>query len=83
MNVYSKAMGKSMRKLFDTHAEQITANEALSVERIHQIKYLHEFDREFQCATWGYPTYNYISPYQWYGYRPTRYGRGEGLFDFD
>jgi len=56
MNIYSMAMGKSMRKLFDTHAEQITANKALSTERIHQIKYLHEFDREVQCATWGYPT---------------------------
>ena len=21
-----------------------------------QVKYLHEFDREVQCATWGYPT---------------------------
>lgn len=56
MNVYSKAMGKSMRALYDTHVEQISANKALSPEKIQDIKYLHEFDRAVQCATWGYPT---------------------------
>ncbi|GAB7327072.1 hypothetical protein MBLNU13_g10999t1 [Cladosporium sp. NU13] len=56
MNVYSKAMGKSMRGLFDLHAEQVTLNKAITTEKMHSIKYLHEFDREFQCATWGYPT---------------------------
>lgn len=56
MNVYSKAMGKSMRALFDLHAEQVTLNKAITTEKMHSIKYLHEFDREFQCATWGYPT---------------------------
>ncbi|KAM0713922.1 hypothetical protein Q7P37_010884 [Cladosporium fusiforme] len=56
MNVYSKAMGKSMRALYDTHVEQISQNKALSPEKIHAIKYLHEFDRAVQCATWGYPT---------------------------
>ena len=56
MNVYSKAMGKSMRALFDLHAEQVTLNKAITIEKMHSIQYLHEFDREFQCATWGYPT---------------------------
>ena len=37
----------------------------------------------YPTAGWGYPTYGYISPYRWYGYRPYRYGRGRGLFDFD
>ncbi|KAK3115079.1 hypothetical protein LTR53_005945 [Teratosphaeriaceae sp. CCFEE 6253] len=56
MNVYSAAMGKNMRALFDTHREQILQNKAISEERILKLKYLHEFDREVQCATWGYPT---------------------------
>jgi len=51
-------MGTSMRKLFEKHREQIIQNTALSTERIRNIKYLHEFDREVQCATWGYPTEN-------------------------
>lgn len=49
-------MGKSMRALFDLHAEQVTLNKAITTDKMHSIKYLHEFDREFQCATWGYPT---------------------------
>jgi uncharacterized protein len=53
LNVYSKAMGNSTRKLFDSHAEQIRH---IDPERIKQVKYLHDFDREVQCPTWGYPT---------------------------
>ena len=45
-----------MRKLFDTHRDQIIANTALKPEAIAKVVYLHEFDREVQCATWGYPT---------------------------
>lgn len=56
LEIYSKTMGNHMRKLFDAHEEQITANTSLRSERIRSIKYLHEFDREVQCATWGYPT---------------------------
>jgi predicted alpha/beta-fold hydrolase len=56
MNVYSKAMGKSMRALYDLHAAEISQNKSITREKMHSIKYLHEFDREFQCATWGYPT---------------------------
>ncbi|KAK5163583.1 uncharacterized protein LTR77_010532 [Saxophila tyrrhenica] len=53
MAVYSKAMGDSMRKLFNTHADQI---KHIDGEKIQQIKYLHEFDEEVQTKTWGYPT---------------------------
>lgn len=45
-----------MRALFDLHEAQVTQNKAITTEKMHSIKYLHEFDREFQCATWGYPT---------------------------
>ena len=49
-------MGENTRKLFERHKAQITANTALDLEKIAKIKYLHEFDREIQCPTWGYPT---------------------------
>ena len=49
-------MGTSMRKLFETHREDIIKNTALKTENIRRVKYLHEFDREVQCATWGYAT---------------------------
>jgi predicted alpha/beta-fold hydrolase len=56
LNVYSKTMGRNMRALFDTHAEEITKNKAIKSEHVHKLKYLHEFDRVVQCASWGYPT---------------------------
>lgn len=49
-------MGTSMRKLFEKHASEITKNTNLNIDAIRSIKYLHEFDREVQCSTWGYPT---------------------------
>ncbi|KAK5137031.1 hypothetical protein LTR08_001040 [Meristemomyces frigidus] len=54
--VYSKAMGTSMRALFQTHRDEVVVNKNISEERIMAAKYLHDFDREYQCATWGYPT---------------------------
>ncbi|KAL1311081.1 hypothetical protein AAFC00_001290 [Neodothiora populina] len=56
MNVYSKTMANSMRKLFDRHAKMIMENGNIDEEKIRRIKYLHEFDREIQGPTWGYPT---------------------------
>lgn len=55
-NVYSAAMGKSMRALFALHKDQITANASLSASRIAAVRSLQDFDREVQCVTWGYPT---------------------------
>ena len=31
-------------------------NEKIDINKIRNIQYLHEFDREIQCPTWGYPT---------------------------
>ncbi|KAF1990075.1 hydrolase, alpha/beta fold family [Aulographum hederae CBS 113979] len=53
---YSKVMGTSMRKLFSLHEEQILKNPKIDREKVIKIKYLHEFDREIQGPTWGYPT---------------------------
>lgn len=53
LNVYSKAMGTSTRKLFETHADQL---KHIDAERVRNVKFLHEFDRAVQCPTWGYAT---------------------------
>ena len=45
-----------MRALFQTHRTEVLANKSISEEGILGAKYLHEFDREYQCATWGYPS---------------------------
>lgn len=39
------------------HIKQISeGNPRLDVEKVRAAKYLHEFDRELQGPTWGYPT---------------------------
>ncbi|CAG7929512.1 unnamed protein product [Penicillium olsonii] len=55
-NVYSKAMGTSMKKLFEQHVDMVSKNPRIDVDAIRGITYLHEFDRALQCPTWGYPT---------------------------
>ncbi|KAF4628071.1 hypothetical protein G7Y89_g10080 [Cudoniella acicularis] len=54
--VYSKTMGSNMKRLIELHHDQVCKNEKLDFEKIRHIKYLHEFDREVQGPTWGYPT---------------------------
>ena len=56
LNVYSRAMGGNMKKLFEEHVEAISKNPRIDVEAVRGITYLHEFDRALQCASWGYPT---------------------------
>ncbi|KAB8070823.1 Alpha/Beta hydrolase protein [Aspergillus leporis] len=56
LNVYSKVMGSSMRRLFEQHVEEVSKNPRVDVQAIRNTKYLHEFDRALQCASWGYPT---------------------------
>jgi len=36
--------------------EQISKNPKIDVAEVRKVKYLHEFDREVQGPTWGYPT---------------------------
>jgi predicted alpha/beta-fold hydrolase len=38
------------------HADQVVKNGNIDPERVAKVTYLHEFDREIQCPTWGYPT---------------------------
>ncbi|KAL2148830.1 hypothetical protein VTH82DRAFT_1977 [Thermothelomyces myriococcoides] len=57
--VYSRVMGKgNMKKLINTHKDAILKYTNLDFDRIQKITYLHEFDREVQTVTWGYPTEN-------------------------
>lgn len=55
-NIYSAAMGKNMRNLFERHVDHISKNPKIDVDTVRKIKYLHEFDRHVQGPTWGYPT---------------------------
>ena len=54
--IYSKTMGGNLKRLIELHADQVVKNPAINMEKIRNVKYIHEFDREVQCATWGYPT---------------------------
>ncbi|KAI9371667.1 Alpha/Beta hydrolase protein [Aspergillus egyptiacus] len=56
LEVYSKVMGTSMKKLFEQHAEEVIKNPRVNAEAVRSITYLHEFDRALQCPLWGYPT---------------------------
>ncbi|KAK7730173.1 hypothetical protein SLS57_001835 [Botryosphaeria dothidea] len=58
LHVYQRAMGSSMRRLFQRHAEEIANNPNIDEEEVKRCVYLYEFDRAVQCASWGYPTEN-------------------------
>ena len=56
LQVYSRAMGSNMKRVIRNHRNSIAENTSLDLSAIEQVTYLHEFDREVQCPTWGYPT---------------------------
>lgn len=39
-----------------SHVDQVSKNPKINVAEVRKVKYLHEFDREVQGPTWGYPT---------------------------
>ena len=45
-----------MKKLVERHHEQVSRNPDIDFERIRQVRFLHEFDRDVQGPTWGYAT---------------------------
>lgn len=45
-----------MKKLVANHKETVLKYTNLDYDRIQNITYLNEFDREVQTVTWGYPT---------------------------
>ncbi|ORY71617.1 hydrolase, alpha/beta fold family [Pseudomassariella vexata] len=57
-HVYSKVLGTAMKKLAETNKTEIKKYTDFDLEKISKLTYLYEFDREVQCAAWGYPTEN-------------------------
>ncbi|KAK4137975.1 AB-hydrolase YheT [Trichocladium antarcticum] len=57
--LYSRVMGTSMKKLISSHKDAVLQHTKLDYDRIqNSVTYLHEFDREVQTVSWGYPTEN-------------------------
>ncbi|RDL35013.1 Hydrolase, alpha fold family [Venustampulla echinocandica] len=54
--IYSKTLGTNMKKLLALHEDEVRKGGKLDFEKIKKVKYLHEFDREVQGPSWGYPT---------------------------
>lgn len=54
--VYARAMGTNLKKLYARHKDSILGNSAIDPAEVDRVRYLHEFDRAIQCPTWGYPT---------------------------
>lgn len=54
--IYSKTMGSNLKNLVELHYDQVSKNPKIDFEKLRNSKYLHEFDREVQVPTWGYPT---------------------------
>jgi len=45
-----------MKRLVELHHDQIIKNPKIDFDKIRNITYLHEFDRQIQGPAWGYPT---------------------------
>ncbi|KAJ6069015.1 alpha/beta fold family hydrolase, partial [Penicillium canescens] len=54
LEVYMRTMGTNMRNICMTNIEQLSKNPRVDVASVKKIIYLHEFDRDVQCPTWGY-----------------------------
>ncbi|PWI64944.1 hypothetical protein PCL_08395 [Purpureocillium lilacinum] len=54
--LYLRVMGTAMKRLITAHWTEIEKSTDLDPAVLETITYLHEFDREVQCPTWGYPT---------------------------
>ncbi|KAK5945380.1 hypothetical protein PMZ80_002585 [Knufia obscura] len=55
-NIYSRAMGTNLKKLYGYHKDVVLKNSAIDDQEVKNVRFLHEFDRAIQCPTWGYPT---------------------------
>ncbi|KAI9841043.1 MAG: hypothetical protein M1838_003793 [Thelocarpon superellum] len=56
LEVYSRVMANNMKRLVEIHKDQIMKTSKVDLDRLRKTRYLHDFDREVQCPTWGYPT---------------------------
>ncbi|KAJ1329498.1 hypothetical protein MN608_06234 [Microdochium nivale] len=55
-NIYQRVLGTAMRKLAADHKEELIKFTNIDYNTLTKLTYLHEFDRAYQCPTWGYPT---------------------------
>ncbi|KAI1126374.1 carboxylesterase-like protein [Nemania abortiva] len=54
--IYLKTLGTSLRTLVNNNRAEIEKYSDVSLSELDKVKYLYEFDRAYQCPTWGYPT---------------------------
>ncbi|CAJ2508005.1 Uu.00g091910.m01.CDS01 [Anthostomella pinea] len=54
--IYLRSLGDSLRVLAFNHKSEIEKYTNVDMENLSSVKYLYEFDRAYQCPTWGYPT---------------------------
>ncbi|KAI1169102.1 carboxylesterase-like protein [Nemania serpens] len=54
--IYLRTLGTSLRTLVNNNKEEIEKYCEVSLSELSKVKYLYEFDRAYQCPTWGYPT---------------------------
>ncbi|TGJ86513.1 hypothetical protein E0Z10_g2223 [Xylaria hypoxylon] len=55
--IYLKTLGTSLRTLVINNKEEIEKYcDDVSLSDLYKVRYLYEFDRAYQCPTWGYPT---------------------------
>ncbi|KAI0397219.1 carboxylesterase-like protein [Xylariaceae sp. FL0594] len=54
--IYLRTLGTSLRTLTDNNKAEIEKYSDVDLDEIAKVKYLYEFDRAYQCPTWGYPT---------------------------
>ncbi|OTB05851.1 hypothetical protein M426DRAFT_319536 [Hypoxylon sp. CI-4A] len=55
-HVYQRVLGTAMKALAMRHKEELDKFTDIDTKALFELKYLYEFDRAYQCATWGYPT---------------------------
>ncbi|KAJ8131126.1 hypothetical protein O1611_g2498 [Lasiodiplodia mahajangana] len=54
--IYLKTLGTSLRTLVNNNKAEIEKYSDVSLSELSKVKYIYEFDRAYQCPTWGYPT---------------------------
>ncbi|KAI1391211.1 AB-hydrolase YheT [Hypoxylon trugodes] len=55
-HIYLKVLGDAMKALASRHKDELDKYTNIDTDNLLNLKYLYEFDRAYQCATWGYPT---------------------------
>ncbi|KAI1809121.1 carboxylesterase-like protein [Poronia punctata] len=54
--IYLRTLGTSLRTLTANNRAEIEKFSEVDYNELANVKYLYEFDKAYQCPTWGYPT---------------------------